>query len=283
MRLSRNREASFDVEVALVFRPNPAAQHPGRTDWWSWHEDIKVFSSGEFDDLVRKTPDLHGRVSRGQRIRVGLVRKTASGTDMPYYHAYSCSKTLSGEVQPSLEGTVPVLGKQSVAVFVDGQNFLFALRQLGIIEDSQIVAVLENLLVSYQVEAVKFYICREVDYPRLDHLVSILQGSIEGIEIIDRPMKVVGGNGPSFGCKAKSDVDCWLIADLVAFFYEKPGLGGAVVVAGDSDFLPGLDRCWLSQDRGGPKFVEVVSSQGTVAREFRDHPGITLRFLENLV
>jgi len=278
----KDREDFPDFEATVIFGPNPEAGQPYKNDWLAEHDGTLVFSSDELDALIKGDAALRSRVERAQPIWVRLKRTPRASYGRGFFHAFPIpEKTVSEEVVSSSAGT----DQPQVAVFIDGQNFLFALQQLLLRfpDKETVVEVLKRILASYRAEIVNFYICQAVDHSTLDPLVALLRDSIEGIGIIDRPMKVVGGNGLPSDRKAKSDIDGWLIPDLTAEFYEKPGLGGVVLVAGDSDYLPALERCWLSENHGGPKRVEVVSSQGTVAREYRDHPGITLRLLEGLM
>jgi len=311
---SRQEGETFDVACQLAFRPNPQeTTRPDRTDWIAEHDGNRVLSSNELDALITNTPGLFNLVDQGEPIWVGLRERKMGLRRNPFFHAFPLSGTVPQEVLPvrtisptlsgatsltppeakelpvfrmAVEGEVQrlteVRRRRRVAVFIDGQNFLFALQQLDVIGNPQIITVLQKILAFHHAGLVNFCICQEVEPTRLNPLVNLLQASVRGIRIVNRPMKVIRNSHPSNNVY-KSDVDGWLIPGLVAAFYEQPGLEGVVLVAGDSDYFPALERCWLSKDLGGPKHVEVVSSQKTVARNYRGHPNITLRFLEDLI
>ncbi len=175
-----------------------------------------------------------------------------------------------------------------VAVLIDSQNFLASARNLGIHTPVATVQLIRKILIRHRAVVAKFYVCwpAEIDgYVITSQMRAQLQAleDSSGVMIVSRPMKVITGNRVSSLPRRKVDIDAWLIPDLVSLYTEMPGLDGVVLVSGDSDYVPALEATWLNADRGGSKYVEVISTEASIARELVNDSRISKVFLEHLL
>jgi len=305
----------FDVVFPLKFEQNRKLN--AKSVWLSWYGGARVFSTRELDAWIGRSQDLTAHVGSGKEIIVGLRKMTAKGRGALHYLAFPLTaaqltgygvsvpvsdRRLSDLTLADIEG-LPVFRtalrehvearvrsalehqKRRVAVLFDGQNFLYAARNLGVSESSRVGALIQRIMSFHHVKLAKFAICWQADIngAKIHWRVKQAIESVPGLEIIVRPMKVIRNGGFWGHEKKKVDVDPWLIPELVHLCDDMTGLEGVVLVTGDGDYLPGLETTWLRQDLGGPKYVEVVSSRATLAHELLNHPGIRIRLLEDIL
>lgn len=308
----------FETVIQLSFQPNRLREQPDKTDWLSWHLGCRVFSSTELDQCLQQA-GMAGRVEMGESILVGLKRRETGVVSSRwslrkpsnvFYHAFPvstvpgvnplpptpspsvCPPPLSIEAlrqDPAFQQIVArevsrVLAARArrVAVFFDGQNFLYACRELGLLP-AAITALLKKILSAYDVKLAKFFICWEAD-PR-GYGLQISQAEraaievVSSLEIVERPGKAIRQNGsldPNDIKRFKTDVDLWLATAMTDLYRDWPGLEGIVLVSGDSDFAPALE-IWLQADKGGAKYVEVVALPQMLAYELKVLPGVTIK------
>lgn len=284
-----NNGAQAQELVPLVFSRN---KRPRATSAWiANHNDMMVFSSRELDVFLNQQPELLRRTEDGKPILVSL--KLVQPVDKPAnYQAFPITIESLREsfAVPSVStwadnGAGRISEKRRVAVFFDGQNFLWAAHGLGVFTPGRVFRLISKILSFHEVKLAKFFICWEADIggAKISRSMRRAIESVPGLEVVARPMKVVRSNNAGLSYVKKVDVDGWLMPSLIDAYHKLPGLEGVVLVAGDSDYAPGLEATWLRQDRGGAKYVEVISSEATLAWELRDNPGITVRYLEKII
>lgn len=241
-----------------------------------------VFSSLALDRKFRELPGLEADLIFGNPTTVLL--RLINGLSKPYYEADPVS------LLPGLDQTIDDLvnfktanAKKRVVVLIDGQNFLCNFMTVtGHLRPNSVGNCIKKIMNRHSVHFGKFFVCWGADI--LGRAISpALRKEIEaipGLEVVARKPKIIKINGDSGATLSKVDVDSWVIPEISDAYYAFPGLEGLVLVSGDSDYVRCLERTWLCPDKGGPKYVEVISTVGSVAREIRDHPHIKAVLLD---
>lgn len=275
----------YDVYVRLAFKPNPRPDSPKRTNWVAYYEGKTVLSSDDLDEFIVRRR-LVETIKSGQMIWVGL--RAGGGSFLVrrrFYHAYPVPGNLAGEAAPIIPSLFldSDLAAWRVAVFIDGQNFLFGWQKLGFAISP--AALIKRICQCHEVKLLEFYICWQGAYDE-----KLIDGArrqeieqIPGIEIVERQMKTIS-NGQIAPVRTKIDMDTWLATKATAVYHQMPGLQGAVFVTGDCDFAPTLD-VWADRSGlgGGPKYLEVVCANYSLSRELRGYAGAQVIPLERFL
>jgi len=228
----------------------------GRSTWISTYLGVIIFPSNILDKLITE-----GNL-QGKCLQVVLELRENLGNENKRYVAHP------DRDQSLIVAEELVELKRSVVV-IDGQNFLYSLRKVGV--NLSPLAVILQILENQSVDHIRFYICREAAIKK-GIITEVQMREIEQspqITIVSRQAKIIRTEDPLQPDVMKVDVDQYLMVDIAEVTFS-PGFDDIEVIilfSGDSDFHYAVQR-WLNSKPS--RQVRIVSSQDNLSTELRE-------------